>query len=154
MDPQQPARDSLSKRRLRAWIRLLGVTRHAEAQLRDYLRREHGTTLPRFDVMAALWRRAGPMPMGELSRMLLISNGNATDVVNRLEAEGLVLRTPSPEDRRTVLVALTDAGRMAFEGMAEGHEGEVSVVFDALDSEELDALRTILRKLSPGRERE
>ncbi|AXC49311.1 MarR family transcriptional regulator [Paracoccus suum] len=148
------AAESLSKRRLRAWIRLLGVTRHAEAQLRDYLRREHGTTLPRFDVMAALWRRSAPVPMGELSRMLLISNGNATDVVSRLEAEGLALRTPSSEDRRTVLVALTDAGIAAFEGMAEGHEGEVDQLLGTLDGTELDTLRAILRKVSPGRDRE
>ena len=53
----------LSKRRLKTWIRLLGVTRGAENHLRDYLRRAHATTLPRFDVMAALWRK-GLSPRG------------------------------------------------------------------------------------------
>ena len=144
--------DDLSKRRLKAWIRMLGVTRYTEAALRDYLRSAHGTTLPRFDVLAALWRREGPVPMGELSRMLLISNGNATDVVGRLEGEGLVRRTPSEADRRTVLVALTDAGRAAFEGMAVGHEAEVCRLFAPLDAGDLEALRDILRKVSPGRE--
>ncbi len=55
MDLRAP--DPLSKRRLKMWIRLLGVTRGAERHLREYLRVEHSTTLPRFDVMAALWRR-------------------------------------------------------------------------------------------------
>lgn len=142
--------DSLSKRRLQAWIRLLGVTRSTEASLRSYLRETHATTLPRFDVMAALWRRGEPMPMGELSRMLLVSNGNATDVVGRLEAEGLVTRSPCAADRRTVRVALTDAGRTAFESMAEGHEAELSRLFAVLDETDLDALRTVLRKLAPG----
>lgn len=142
--------DDLSKRRLKAWIRLLGVTRATEAALRDYLRATHGTTLPRFDVMAALWRCAGPVPMGELSRMLLISNGNATDVVTRLEAEGLVRRQPSPSDRRTVLAELTEAGRASFEGMAAGHEAAVAALFDPLDSDDLDALRGVLRKVSPA----
>lgn len=71
--------DPLSKRRLKLWIRLLGVTRAAEAELREFLRVKHNTTLPRFDVMAALYRRREGATMSELSRMLLVSNGNATD---------------------------------------------------------------------------
>ena len=67
-----------SKRRLKMWIRLLGVTRGAENGLREYLRVKHDTTLPRFDVMAALYRRREGVTMSELSRMLLVSNGNAT----------------------------------------------------------------------------
>lgn len=89
----------LSKRRLRMWLRMLGVTRSTETALRGYLRENHGTTLPRFEVLAALRRREEPTPMGELSRMLLVSNGNATDVVTRLEKDGLVLRTPCTADR-------------------------------------------------------
>lgn len=143
------ASDGLSKRRLQAWIRILGVTRSTEASLRSYLRENHGTTLPRFDVMAALWRKGEPMPMGELSRMLLVSNGNATDVVGRLEAEGLAVRSPCGADRRTVRVSLTDAGRRAFESMAVGHERELSRLFAALDEADLDAIRTILRKVAP-----
>ena len=140
---------NLSKRRLQTWIRILGVTRSTEASLRSYLRENHGTTLPRFDVLAALWRRGEPLPMGELSRMLLVSNGNATDVVGRLEGEGLVTRTPCDADRRTVRVSLTDAGRQAFRDMADGHETELSRLFSALDEADMDALRVILRKVSP-----
>ena len=95
----------LSKRRLKLWIRMLGVTRTTEARLRDYLRREHNTTLPRFDVLAALWRNRDGLTMGELSRMLLISNGNATDVVSRLEAEGLLTHPHTSAGR-----VPTDAG--------------------------------------------
>ena len=60
--------DPLSKRRLKIWIRLLGVTRAAESHLRGFLRVKHETTLPRFDVMAALYRRREGMTMGELDR--------------------------------------------------------------------------------------
>ena len=105
-----PATDPLSKRRLKMWIRLLGVTRVAESDLREFLRVQHQTTLPRFDVMAALYRRRDGVTMSELSRMLLVSNGNATTVVDRLEKDGLVRRTPSETDRRTVFVALTAEG--------------------------------------------
>ena len=78
--------DALSKRRLKMWIRLLGVTRVAESHLREFLRVGHGTTLPRFDVMAALYRRQGGVTMSELSRLLLVSNGNATTVVGLEQA--------------------------------------------------------------------
>lgn len=136
----------LSKRRLKAWIRLLGVTRAAENHLREYLRLNHGTTLPRFDVMAALYRRREGVTMSELSRMLLVSNGNATAVVDRLEGEGLVRRTPSETDRRTVHVALTPAGFTQFEGLAADHEAEVDMLFAALTESDLDTLADILKR--------
>jgi DNA-binding MarR family transcriptional regulator len=136
-----------SKRRLKMWIRLLGVTRAAENELREYLRLKHDTTLPRFDVMAALYRRREGVTMSELSRMLLVSNGNATAVVDRLEGEGLVLRTPSAVDRRTVHVALTADGTKAFEVMAEGHEAAVAKLFAGLTDEELDQMTAILKRI-------
>lgn len=136
----------LSKRRLKTWIRLLGVTRGAENQLRDYLRRAHGTTLPRFDVMAALWRRRDGVTMSELSRLLLVSNGNATAVVDRLEADGMVRREAEDGDRRRIRVRLTPGGLEAFEIMALGHEAEVDAILGRLSEPDLEALRDILSR--------
>ncbi len=124
--------DPCRNARLKMWIRLLGVTRAAESQLREFLRVHHDTTLPRFDVMAALYRRREGVTMSELSRMLLVSNGNATTVVDRLERDGLVRRTPSDSDRRTVFVALTPEGLTSFEGVAADHERAVARVFATL----------------------
>jgi DNA-binding MarR family transcriptional regulator len=143
----QPEPDPLSKRRLKLWIRLLGATRAAENRLREYLRTEHGTTLPRFDVLAALWRRREGVTMTELSRMLLVSNGNATTVVDRLEADGLVKRMQRAEDRRTVQVVLTDEGARVFERLAAGHEAEVGRLFAGLTEAELDTMTDILKRL-------
>ena len=139
--------DPLSKRRLKMWIRLLGVTRTAEGSLREFLRVRHDTTLPRFDVLAALYRRRDGVTMSELSRMLLVSNGNATTVVDRLEADGLVRRTPSETDRRTVFVALTPEGLAQFEGLAAEHEAEVSRLFAGLSEADLDVLTDILKRM-------
>jgi len=140
---------SLSKRRLKSWIRLLRLTRTVEADLRDYLRKGHETTLPRFDVMAALYRRREALTMSELSRLLLVSNGNATAVVDRLEKDGLARRTPAPTDRRTVHVALTDAGLSAFEAMAQGHEARIDALFSGLTAGDLDTLRDIMQRALP-----
>ena len=141
------APDPLSKRRLKMWIRLLGVTRGAESHLREFLRLSHDTTLPRFDVLAALYRRRDGVTMTELSRMLLVSNGNATTVVDRLESDGHVRRTPSETDRRTVFVALTPPGVTLFERLAEEHEREISRLFGGLSEADLDRLTEILKRM-------
>jgi DNA-binding MarR family transcriptional regulator len=139
--------DSLSKRRLKMWIRLLGVTRIGENHLREFLRINHSTTLPRFDVMAALFRSKEPVTMSALSRMLLVSNGNATAVVDRLETDGLVRRIPSENDRRTIHVALTEAGRKRFEQLAAEHEREVNALYSNLTEEDIDTLTSILKRM-------
>lgn len=143
--------DPLSKRRLKMWIRLLGVTRLSESHLREFLRQRHDTTLPRFDVLAALYRRRDGVTMSELSRLLLVSNGNATTVVDRLEKDGLVRRTPSETDRRTVFVALTPQGLAQFEGLAADHEAEVSRLFAGLSEADLDNLTEILKRMGSGK---
>ncbi|MBE2276481.1 MAG: MarR family transcriptional regulator [Rhodobacteraceae bacterium] len=146
-----PAPAPLSKRRLKLWIRLLGVTRQAEAELREFLRLRYATTLPRFDVLAALYRRRDGVTMSELSRMLLVSNGNATTVVDRLEADGLVRRTPVETDRRTVIVALTPEGLARFETYASEHEAEVDRLFGSLSEADIDTLTEILKRMGGPR---
>lgn len=141
------APDGLSKRRLKLWIRLLGVTRAAESHLREHLRVQHDTTLPRFDVMAALWRRRDGVTMSDLSRMLLVSNGNATAVMDRLEKDGLAKRTPLATDRRTVHVTLTEDGLRQFEILAQGHEATVDALFSKLSESEIEQLTGLLKKL-------
>ena len=138
--------DPLSKRRLKLWVRLLGVTRSAEGELREFLRVKHDTTLPRFDVLAALWRRRDGVSMSDLSRMLLVSNGNATAVVDRLEKDGLVRRTPSEADRRTIYVALTPKGLATFDRYAAEHEAEVNRIFGTLTEQDLDLMTDILKR--------
>ena len=139
--------DPLSKRRLKMWIRLLGVTRSAESHLRNFLRVKHETTLPRFDVMAALYRRREGITMSELSRVLLVSNGNSTTVVDRLEQDGLVKRTPSETDHRTIFVTLTAEGLALFEGLAAEHETEINKFFSCFTEADIDTLNTILKRI-------
>lgn len=137
---------TLSRRRLRTWIRLLRLTRQTENSLREYMRVSHGTTLPRFDVMAALYRADAPIKMSALSQMLLVSNGNASTVVDRLEKDGLVVRIAAASDRRVVNVSLSDKGRKQFEVLAAGHEALVDRIFARLGHEDLDLIRDLLHR--------
>ena len=143
--------ESLSKRRLRLWIRLLRITRVTESQLREFLRSQHESTMPRFDVMAALHRADGELTMTELSRRLLVSNGNTTTVIDRLESDGLVQRTPSTADRRIINVALTAAGRRQFTRLAAEHEAQVDAIFGDVSAADLDALDALLQRIDPSR---
>ena len=142
--------DPMSKRRLRLWLKLLSVTRITEAELREFLRVDHRSTLPRFDVMAAL-RRTDALTMSELSRRLLVSNGNTTTVVGRLELDGLVTPTPSTTDRRVVHVALTEAGRRHFDELAAQHEARLDSLFGGVSAAEVDVLEEFLQRLIPGK---
>ncbi len=136
------------KQRLRAWLRLLRVTRQIETEIRDRLRVEFATTLPRFDVLAALYREERGLKMSELSAALMVSNGNVTGIVERLVSDGLVIRVPVSGDRRAMVVRLTEKGREAFADMARIHEGWVSGMLSSLDDDETDRLIELLDSIT------
>lgn len=134
-----------SKERLRLWIRMLRASRTIEAELRERLRQEFDTTLPRFDVMAALYRAPEGMLMSGLSSFLLVSNGNVTGIVDRLVSEGLVTRARRNGDRRTSMVKLTDAGRAQFEVMASAHEAWIGELLGGVGEEDTARLAAMLK---------
>ena len=134
-----PLPDAASKFRLRLWLRILSVSRTVEAELRERLR-ALDTTLPRFDVMAALHRAPSGLKMSALSTVLRVSNGNVTGIVDRLEAEGLAVRLPVEGDRRAMLVRLTPAGAAAFATLAAQHEAWVNELLGSVTAAEADHL--------------
>lgn len=137
-----------SKERLRLWIRMLRASRTIEAELRERLRQEFDTTLPRFDVMAALYRAPEGMLMSGLSSFLLVSNGNVTGIVDRLVTEGLVTRARRNGDRRTSMVKLTDAGRAQFQAMAAAHETWIGELLAGVGEDDTMRLASMLKSFS------
>jgi DNA-binding MarR family transcriptional regulator len=115
-------REGGSKSRLRLWVRLLRATRTVEAVTRERFKSQFNMTLPRFDVLAALYSRPEGMLMSEISRFLLVSNGNVTGIVDRLAADGYIVRSQRAGDRRTSFVRLTAKGRATFAEMSAAHE--------------------------------
>jgi len=146
---------SASKEKLRLWIRLLRASRIIEAELRDRLVKEFDTTLPRFDVMAALHRTPHGMLMSDLSRFLLVSNGNVTGIVDRLVSDGLLQRGQRNGDRRTSIVQPHETGRGAFRAMAAAHErwvGELLAGVTKNDARQLTSMLKGFRSDWEGRE--
>lgn len=141
-----------SKQRLRLWIRLLRTARAIEAELRERLRVEFATTLPQFDVMAALARAKTGMTMTELSRFLMVSNGNVTGIIDRLVADKLVVRKAPVNDRRAIVVRLTPKGASRFLQIAKTHKDWVDALLSEFDNKgseamirQLDGLTTRIR---------
>lgn len=137
-----------SKARLRLWIRLLDLTRRIEGDLREKLRTEFATTLPRFDVMAALYRFPEGLKMSELSSVLHVSNGNVTGIVNRLVADGLVAREVVENDRRTFRVSLLPDGADEFERQAEAHERWINGHLAMVEHDRADRLIALMNAMA------
>ena len=116
---------------VRVWLRLLSCTMAIEKEVQRRFA-ECGTTLPRFDVLAALDRHS-ELTMGALSQALLVSNGNVTHLVQTLIRDGLVEMRKPPADRRSSIVRLTEEGRQAFVRLARAHQDWIDEIVGSLD---------------------
>ena len=124
---------------VRLWLRLLSCAMAIEKDVQRRLA-ERGATLPRFDVLAALDRHPAGMTMGALSGALLVSNGNVTQLVQKLARDGLVRIAPSPADRRASIVRLTGRGRADFAGLATAHHDWIDALVAGMDGEARESL--------------
>jgi DNA-binding MarR family transcriptional regulator len=134
-----------SKARLRLWIRLFRASRLIEGVARERLKSQFKATLPRFDVMAALFRQPDGMLMSEISRYLMVSNGNVTGIVDRLVSDGFAVRSQRNGDRRTSFISLTGEGRAFFAEMATAHETWVDELLSGISVRDADQLSTKLK---------
>lgn len=130
----------VSKQRLRLWLRLLIARRAIEAELRERLRVKFAITLPQFDVMAALARKDDGITMTELSRALMVSNGNVTGIIDRLMSRDYVARQTSAKDRRRFIVRLTPKGMARFSIVAKAHEEWVDELLSDFKPDEAEAV--------------
>lgn len=141
-----------AKDRVRLWLRLLKVVRGIEHRLRDNLRREFDTTLPRFDMLAALSRHPDGLKMSQLSDVLRVSNGNVTGIADRLGEEGLVERVPVPGDRRAMILRITAAGQSGFARQAAAHEDWINDMLRDVPAEEARAMAMRLLDFADNKE--
>lgn len=132
---------------LKLWLRLLACTTRVETVIRNRLRSEFGTTLPRFDLLAQLDREVQGLTMGELSARMMVTGGNVTGIVDQLEAEGLVVRSEHPNDRRAWRVQLTAVGRRQFRRMAAVHEGWIVELFEGWSPAQKTQVQALLATL-------
>jgi len=141
MDPRHGSR---GKESLRTWLRLLSCETVIEQKLRSLMRTQFSVTLPQFDVLSELERAGEQLTMSELSRELMVSNGNVTGVIDRLERNGFVFRSRADHDRRIQYIQLTPKGRKEFNEMAKQHERWLNDLFCDLSMSDMAALQELL----------
>jgi len=141
------ARDGNAQDALRLWLRLVSTTTRIERRLASNLKRQFGSTLPRFDLLAQLDRAPDGLRMTELAERLLVTGGNVTWLVTSLVRDGLVSRTRAVHDGRAVVVRLTTRGQQHFTEMASAHEGWVTTLFAGLPATARKALAAHLGTL-------
>jgi DNA-binding MarR family transcriptional regulator len=139
-----------SRAALRLWLRLLTCTNLIESRVRSRLREKFATTLPRFDMLAQLDMASAEshdgLTMSELSRRLMVSNGNVTGLANTLVREKLVKRTTGT-DRRAQHLELTPAGKRSLDTMAAEHRRWIEQMFASLSPRETEQLHHLIGKL-------
>jgi len=138
---------------LRLWLRLLACSHMLESEVRGRLRTQYGTTLPRFDLMAQLDRVPQGMKMSELSRHMMVTNGNITGITDQLERDGLVVRIKVATDRRSSIIRLTPKGQNVFRKLADSHEQWIQSLLADLPADThrvlLDSLGELKRLIQP-----
>ena len=110
---------------------------------------DHGVNPGEFGVLVEL-RLAGPpyrLTPTQLHNRLLVTSGGMTGRIDRLQRRGLVCRLPDSEDRRSILVELTESGIEYFEGVAHTHLRIMEHLTAGLTLEERDCLAGLLKKL-------
>lgn len=132
---------------LRLWLRMLAATNFIEAEIRRRLRARFATTLPRFDLMAALDRQPDGITLTEASRRMMVSNGNVTGLAQRLEEEGLIERAADPDDRRAQRLRLTSRGRREFARQSAEHAEWVVELLAGLSPAEQATLHRLLGRV-------
>ncbi|MBA3264953.1 MAG: MarR family transcriptional regulator [Nocardioidaceae bacterium] len=108
---------------------------------------QHGLESWEFDVLTALRRAGDPYVLspGRLLRETMVTSGTMTNRVDRLVTKGLVERRPDPDDRRGVLVCLTEAGRSRVDAALEGLLEQERLLLSGLTEAQRASLSALLR---------
>jgi DNA-binding MarR family transcriptional regulator len=118
-------------------------------EIRETVFSPYDISIGESDVLAALWRQGPPYELspGRLRASVTVSSGGMTGRLDRLERAGLAARRPDPDDRRGVLVRLTDKGARLIGQLIERYLAEQKRYLSVLTPAELERLERLLRKL-------
>ena len=129
---------------------LLHAGAHVEARLEEALEAECGLSLAKLSVLLKLRAEDDGLPLGVLAERLRCVKSNVTQLVDRLEAEGLVRRVVGSRDRRRVWAVVTGEGRLRCERGEAARRRAEEALLTPLDSTERETLAELLRRLMEG----
>ncbi len=129
---------------------IVGTGHLVDCQLDDVLGRQ-GLSISKLGVLHHLVKAGGPLPLGKLAERLACGKSNVTQLVDRLEQEGLVRRIADPDDRRCMRAVITEEGRRRYElGVKAELETEKQLAGD-LSAAEQQTLLWLLAKFDDRR---
>jgi DNA-binding MarR family transcriptional regulator len=150
-DRQAAAMPGRTRESVRTHLRIATCYHLLMREARQRVVARWNLTLPQFDVLAELARAdAGGFTFVELSRLLLVTSGNLTGIVDRLEEQRLVERRPDGKDRRVIRVALTEKGRRVTGHMLPAHAADIEEILSFMPLAALTGLSGLLGRLRDG----
>jgi len=133
------------KEALKLWV-VLARCFNSFAHAMTQENKNYELTPPQFGVLEVL-AHLGPMRMCDIGGKLLMTGGNVTGVVDRLEQKGLVRRVVDAQDRRTFFIHLTDAGMKLITEIFPRHAQQIEKLTNCLTATEKRTLTELLKKL-------
>ncbi|MDZ7805904.1 MAG: MarR family transcriptional regulator [Gracilimonas sp.] len=141
--------DKEEKQTLNAFIKLTRASESVNGRLSRHLS-DANLTVTQFGALEALLH-LGPLNQRELGQKLLKSGGNITLVIDNLLKNELVEKVTDPNDRRAVIISLTEKGRDFIEDFFPQHLEKIKEEFSVLSAEEKEQLAAICKKLGVGK---
>ncbi|HMO57281.1 MAG TPA: MarR family transcriptional regulator [Roseiflexaceae bacterium] len=125
-----------------SWLRLARIYQKIDAISARHFR-EHGLSTAQFDVLAQIGANEG-ISQQQLARTLLVTKGNISQILGRMEQDGLIRRTHAG---RANCLYLTDTGRNLYHAAVPAQEVRIAALFDSLSRAEQQQLQRLLRIL-------
>ena len=135
---------------MRTWLAMVGCFTSVERSLRNRFNRVFSASLPRYDVLTALVQFPDGLTMGQLASKLMVSKGNMTGVVSRLQSLKCVSQARSPVDKRVQVVTVTANGQKLWEQM---HTEYRSVIDELLSQLSIADTKMLTQSLVQAQER-
>lgn len=131
-----------------AWLALLRTHARLWDQLEAQVRRDHGLTIARYDVLAHVEMAGGQLRLSELASSIVLSPSGLSKLLDRMEASGLIRRDPDPHDARSTFATITPQGRSLVKKARRSHHEQLQQTFgNALDDRDVADLTRIMGRI-------
>lgn len=132
-----------------AWLSFVRTHSRLWDRVEAQMRRDHGLTMARYDVLAQLVNAGGRLGLSDLASSILLSQSGVSKLLDRMEQSGLVHREPDSRDARAAFATISPRGRSMVEAARQGHHDLLQQAFGSvLDDRDLADLVRIMGRIS------
>ena len=141
--------DDDDSRWMPAWLALIRTHARLWDSLEAQVRRDHGLTMARYDVLAQVELAGGRMGLSELASSVVLSASGLSKLLDRMEISGLIRRDPDPADARSTFATITPQGLTLVRKVRRSHHKLLQTTFGAaLDDRDVTDLTRIMGRIA------